>query len=196
VDPSTRSPPPRAGSRLVDGGVAGQRLNDALDERGLSDAVATGERDAHASKDTFLTRPRRGDRIECATRDLPHPMELLGTIREIYRYPVKSMAGEGQRAATVGWHGLEGDRRFAFRRIGDTSGFPWLTAGKLPGLLCYRPYYPPADESGRLIRVVTPEGEDLAGDSAELRDRVAASCGGPSSYCTSNTASMTRRRCP
>jgi len=106
-------------------------------------------------------------------------MELLGTIREIYRYPVKSMAGEGQRAATVGWHGLEGDRRFAFRRIGDTSGFPWLTAGKLPALLCYRPYYPPAGESGRLIRVVTPEGEDLAGDSAELRDRVAASCGGP-----------------
>lgn len=106
-------------------------------------------------------------------------MELLGTIREIYRYPVKSMAGEGQRSATIGWHGLDGDRRFAFRRIGDTSGFPWLSASKLPDLLCHRPYYPGGDASGPLVRVVTPDGVDLAGDSAELRERVAASFGGP-----------------
>ena len=105
-------------------------------------------------------------------------MELLGTIREIYRYPVKSMAGEAQRVATIGWHGLDGDRRFAFRRTGDTSGFPWLSASKLPALLCHRPYYPSGVEGGRHIRVVTPDGEDLAGDSAELRERVAASCGG------------------
>ena len=105
-------------------------------------------------------------------------MELLGTIREIYRYPVKSMAGEAQRVATIGWHGLDGDRRFAFRRTGDTSGFPWLSASKLPALLCHRPYYPSGAEGGRLIRVVTPDGQDLAGDSAELRERVAASCGG------------------
>jgi uncharacterized protein len=106
-------------------------------------------------------------------------MELLGTIREIYRYPVKSMAGEAQRAATIGWHGLDGDRRFAFRRIGDTSGFPWLSASKLPALLCFRPYYPNSAESGRLIRVVTPDGQDVAGDSTALRERVAASSGGP-----------------
>ena len=106
-------------------------------------------------------------------------MELLGTIREIYRYPVKSMAGEAQRAATVGWHGLDGDRRFAFRRIGDASGFPWLTASKLPILLCHRPYYPPDAESGPLVRVVTPDGQDLPGDSEELREQIAASCGGP-----------------
>ena len=105
-------------------------------------------------------------------------MELLGTIREIYRYPVKSMAGEAQRAATIGWHGLDGDRRFAFRRIGDTSGFPWLSASKLPALVCHRAYYPPGAESGRLVRDVTPDGQDLAGDSAELRERIAASCGG------------------
>ena len=104
-------------------------------------------------------------------------MELLGTIREIYRYPVKSMAGEAQRAATMGWHGLEGDRRFAFRRIGDASGFPWLSASSLPELVCHRPYYPRDDGSGKLVRVVTPDGQDLAGDSAELRERVAASLG-------------------
>jgi uncharacterized protein len=106
-------------------------------------------------------------------------MELLGTIREIYRYPIKSMAGEAQRAATIGWQGLDGDRRFAFRRIGDTSGFPWLSASKLPSLVCYRPYYPGGAESGKVVRVVTPDGQDLAGDSAELRERVATSSGSP-----------------
>jgi uncharacterized protein YcbX len=107
-------------------------------------------------------------------------MELLGTIREIYRYPVKSMAGEAQRAATIGWHGIDGDRRFALRRIGDkSSGFPWLTASKLPGLVRYRAYYPPGAESGQLVRVVTPDGQDLPGDSTELQEWVAASGGGP-----------------
>jgi uncharacterized protein len=88
------------------------------------------------------------------------------------------MAGEALRAGMIGWHGLDGDRRFAFRRIGDTSGFPWLSASKVPVLLCHRAYYPSGDESGRSIRVVAPNGEDLAGDCAELRERVAASCGG------------------
>jgi uncharacterized protein YcbX len=105
-------------------------------------------------------------------------MERVGTIREIYRYPVKSMAGEAQREAGVGWHGVDGDRRFALRRVGDTSGFPWLTASKLPGLVCYRPYYPDGAQDGRPIRIVTPDGQDLAGDSAELRERLAASGGG------------------
>src|SRR5687767_14698207 len=105
-------------------------------------------------------------------------MRLLGTIREIYRYPVKSMAGELLDSATLGWHGLDGDRRFAFRRLGDGSGFPWLSASRLPALLCHRPYHPPG-ESGHVIRVVTPDGQDLAGDSAELREQIAAACGGP-----------------
>jgi uncharacterized protein YcbX len=104
-------------------------------------------------------------------------MEPLGTIREIYRYPVKSMAGEAQRAANVGWHGLDGDRRFAFRRIGDAGGFPWLSASKLPTLVCHRAYYPAGAEGERAVRVVTPDGRDLAGDSAELRELVASSSG-------------------
>lgn len=55
----------------------------------------------------------------------------VGVILSLYRYPVKSMAGESVATVTLGWHGLEADRRFAFRRVNDTSGFPWLTAGRL-----------------------------------------------------------------
>jgi len=63
----------------------------------------------------------------------------LGHVFEIARYPVKSMAGIVAESAALGWHGLSGDRRFAFRRVGDKSGFPWLSASHLPELLLYHP---------------------------------------------------------
>jgi uncharacterized protein YcbX len=37
---------------------------------------------------------------------------------------VKSRRGERLEAAQLGWHGLDGDRRLAFRRMDDRSGFP------------------------------------------------------------------------
>jgi uncharacterized protein YcbX len=49
------------------------------------------------------------------------------------------MAGVAAESAELGWHGLAGDRRFALRRLGDSSGFPWLTASRLPELLLYHP---------------------------------------------------------
>ena len=61
-------------------------------------------------------------------------MVHVGRICEINRYPVKSMAGVSTDSAVLGWHGLAGDRRFAFRRIGDEGGFPWLSASGLPEL--------------------------------------------------------------
>jgi uncharacterized protein YcbX len=67
-------------------------------------------------------------------------MIAVGRVREIVRYPVKSMAGIPAESAFLGWHGLDGDRRFVFRRVGDSSsGMPWLTASRLPQLLLYQP---------------------------------------------------------
>src|SRR5229473_1193020 len=63
----------------------------------------------------------------------------IGRVEAIFRYPVKSMAGERLEAAELGWHGLEGDRRLAFRRINNSSGFPWLSASQLPDLLRFAP---------------------------------------------------------
>src|ERR1041385_3496273 len=63
----------------------------------------------------------------------------IGHIEAIFRYPVKSMRGEQVDAAVLGWHGIEGDRRLAFRRINDRGEFPWLTASKLPDLISYTP---------------------------------------------------------
>lgn len=63
----------------------------------------------------------------------------IGQVRELVRYPVKSMAGIEMDSAVLDWHGLLGDRRFAVRHVDDTSGFPWLTASRLPSLITYQP---------------------------------------------------------
>jgi uncharacterized protein len=93
----------------------------------------------------------------------------VGQVEAIFRYPVKSMAGERLEAATVGWHGLEGDRRLAFRRMDDRSGFPWLTASKLPELLLFAPYRREDDGRGELpTHVRTPDGKELPVFGEEL----------------------------
>jgi uncharacterized protein len=65
----------------------------------------------------------------------------VGRISAIYRYPIKSMAGTRLDSARIGWHGVEGDRRLAFRRLAERGPFPWLTASRLPELLLYQPVY-------------------------------------------------------
>jgi uncharacterized protein YcbX len=89
------------------------------------------------------------------------PIEI-GQIEAIFRYPVKSMRGEQLDAATLGWHGLDGDRRLAFRRLEERSGFPWLTAGTLPDLISFTPLRH-EDGNGEALptHVRTPEGEEL-----------------------------------
>jgi uncharacterized protein YcbX len=102
----------------------------------------------------------------------------VGHVREIVRYPVKSMAGVATQSACLGWHGLEGDRRFAFRRAQERSGMPWLTASRLPELVLYRPMG--LDEStGEPLptHVRTPAGSHLALRSAELQAELAARFG-------------------
>jgi MOSC domain-containing protein len=107
-------------------------------------------------------------------------MMHVGHVCEITRYPVKSMAGVPAESARLGWHGLEGDRRFAFRRIQDDSGFPWLTASRLPELLLYQPIS--FDESrGEPVptQVRTPTGSQLKLPSAELNSEISRRFGSP-----------------
>jgi len=107
-------------------------------------------------------------------------MEIeLGRISAIFRYPVKSMAGQSGDDARLGWHGLDGDRRFAFRRLADASGFPWLTASRLPELLLYQPVGRDASTEEPLpTHVRTPEGVELELRGAALRDDVSRRWGG------------------
>jgi uncharacterized protein YcbX len=83
----------------------------------------------------------------------------IGEVEALFRYPVKSMRGELLDRAELGWHGVNGDRRLAFRRAGDRSGFPWLTASKLPDLLLFAPR--PAAAGNLPSHICTPEGAEL-----------------------------------
>ena len=84
------------------------------------------------------------------------------------------MAGVPAESAFLGWHGLAGDRRFAFRRVGADTGFPWLSASRLPELIRYQPVG--ADErSGEPLptHVRTPAGSNLEIQSPELPAEIA-----------------------
>jgi MOSC domain-containing protein len=84
----------------------------------------------------------------------------VGRVVGLWRYPVKSMAAEALTEANLSWHGLAGDRRWAFIRNGvERSGFPWLT---LRDRVDMRHYHPVFSDPGRpdssTVRVTTPDG--------------------------------------
>jgi uncharacterized protein len=90
-------------------------------------------------------------------------MTVVGRVAGLWRYPVKSMAGEELDGAEVSWHGLAGDRRWAFIRAGQVrSGFPWLTIREHPELARYRPRFTEPDRpDASPARVQTPSGAEL-----------------------------------
>jgi hypothetical protein len=103
----------------------------------------------------------------------------IGRIEALFRYPVKSMAGERVESAMLGFHGIEGDRRLALRKVDDRGPYPFLTAGKLAELVRFTPVRSAdAAEDSLPTHVRTPEGALLPvmGDelAAEISRRVAA----------------------
>ena len=90
-------------------------------------------------------------------------MTMVGRVVGLWRYPVKSMAAERLEDVEVSWHGLAGDRRWAFIRGGQVrSGFPWLTIRERPEMARYRPRFAEPDRpNGSLTLVRTPSGGEF-----------------------------------
>ena len=104
----------------------------------------------------------------------------IGHVEAIFRYPVKSMTGERLEIANLGWHGLDGDRRLALRRTDDRSGFPWLTASKLPDLLLFAPrYHGDGAQHSLPTHVRTPDGDELPVFGDDLATEVGRRYGAP-----------------
>jgi uncharacterized protein YcbX len=100
------------------------------------------------------------------------PIEIA-EVEAIFRYAVKSMAGERVEAADLGWHGIEGDRRLAFRRMDNRSGMPWLTASKLPDLLLFAPQPREDGAQGDIpTHIRTPDGKEMPVFGEELAAEV------------------------
>jgi uncharacterized protein YcbX len=98
----------------------------------------------------------------------------VGRVCELSRYPVKSMAGFSLESAELGWHGVDGDRRFAFHRLGDSGNFPWLTASRLPDLVLYHPV---DSGDGPVSTVRTPDGRAVELRGTDLQAEIAARFG-------------------
>ncbi len=103
----------------------------------------------------------------------------IGHVEAIFRYPVKSMGGERLEVANLGWHGLDGDRRLAFRRIDDRSGFPWLSASKLPDLVRFTPLRRDAADGDLPTHIRTPDGEEMPVFGEDLAAEVGRRYGSP-----------------
>ncbi len=123
-------------------------------------------------------------------------MAVIGKVESLWRYPVKSMAGEELSETFVGFAGIYGDRLFAFKGSGRPKGFPYLTGREQAQMLLYRPRFRHPDKAVRplnleeaeaiapglnpefagphdlAVEVTTPSGEVLAIDDAALIQRL------------------------
>lgn len=98
-------------------------------------------------------------------------MVQVGTIKEIWRYPVKGMAGERLDASALGAKGLPGDRIWALR---DTARKEIQSCKFRPDLLrCTaraRDGIAPAPNSH--VEVTFPDGSVLGSDQPEIHARL------------------------
>jgi len=96
---------------------------------------------------------------------------FIGTIQEIRRYPIKSMAGEQLEDCAVELLGLPGDRGWALRD--ENSGE--ITNGKRIPLLmeCAARYVePPTEGTGTKVKIIFPDGAQIDSGNPEINSRL------------------------
>jgi uncharacterized protein YcbX len=90
----------------------------------------------------------------------------VGTICELWRYPVKSMLGATLDEVVVTPNGFLGDRAWALR---DVESGRIASAKKFPRLLEFRATYEvePGEESPGRVRIETPDGDAIYPEDPE-----------------------------
>ncbi len=101
---------------------------------------------------------------------------IVGRVKEIWRYPVKSMAGERLERSAIDRGGLPGDRSWATRdeRRGGIRG-----AKKIPDLMrCHARFVePPTRQRPGAPEITLPDGSRLRADAPDAAARVSAAVG-------------------
>ena len=103
----------------------------------------------------------------------------VGTISQLWRYPVKSMGGERLESATLSYRGIPGDRGWA---VYDETRAGVTNAKRQPLLRTVRASYPTepvAGDASPPARITLPDGASFPSDSAELPARLAELLGRP-----------------
>lgn len=107
---------------------------------------------------------------------------IVGHVRALNRYPVKSMAGERLSTAELDWQGIEGDRQYAFVRAANGTRFPWLTAREVPAMVLHRAQFAdPSRPKTSAITVETPDGAITSLHDPLLKAHLEAAAGEPAS---------------
>ncbi len=87
-------------------------------------------------------------------------MPAIGRVESVWRYPVKSMAGEELPEIYAGFAGIWGDRLFAFKSSATPAGFPYLTGREAHQLLIYRPRFRDPQKAAKPANLA--EAEELS----------------------------------
>ncbi|MGE0861148.1 MAG: MOSC N-terminal beta barrel domain-containing protein, partial [Gammaproteobacteria bacterium] len=99
-------------------------------------------------------------------------MMKVGTVRELWRYPVKGMAGERLDAVRVDGAGLAGDRRWALR---DSARAEIQSCKQRPDLL--RCTARGRDAESAAVEVLFPDGAVLRDDDPTMAAHLSALVG-------------------
>ncbi|MDQ0875848.1 uncharacterized protein YcbX [Paenibacillus sp. V4I3] len=84
-------------------------------------------------------------------------MKLVGEINEIYRYPIKSFAGESLETCEIDTYGLYGDRYCAFYDETKEGWESFFTARDIPNMLTYKTKL--VDE---VVSITSPDGQTFS----------------------------------
>lgn len=95
----------------------------------------------------------------------------IGTIKEIWRHPVKSMAGEQLEVCSVEQLGIPGDRGWALR---DEATKEITNGKKIPPLMQCAAHYreEPTNNSIPHVDITFPDGRQIQSDDAEVNARL------------------------
>jgi hypothetical protein len=113
---------------------------------------------------------------------------VVGEVREIWRYPVKSVGGEKLNSCTVGSLGIPGDRGWALRdeAIGEIRGAKYL-----PKLMQFGSRYREQPTEGKFthVDITLTDGTCIGSDDQDVNSRLSQLLGRDVSLCSLQPAS-------
>jgi uncharacterized protein len=101
---------------------------------------------------------------------------IIGTVKEIWRHPVKSMAGERLATCSVGSLGIPGDRGWALR---DEKAKEITNGKRVPLLMHCAARYRNEPDDGNIphVDIVLPDGAMIGSDNPEVNSRLSEALG-------------------
>src|ERR1700731_4525957 len=93
----------------------------------------------------------------------------IGTVKALWRFPVKSMLGEQLDELHINSRGVVGDRAWALR---DLTNMRIASAKKVVGLLKFHAKYegPPEADNLPPVKITLPDGREIHAEDANASE--------------------------